>query len=356
MLKAKGSINHNTKGRQHLLNYILEQTKFLDVLNPPLLIRLFYLKHQITEFPKCTICGCPIKKFQGSRPPRIFGNPTPFLNAQTCSKKHSYQLAERNRKEYLKKTYGPEITNVSQLSSTVKRIEDTKELRYGNRKYNNLEKAKKTNLENHGCEYYFQTKEFQEKSEETKLKHFGYRHQMQCPDIVDGMKERYVEAHGVEYTFQNPDVIKKCKKKYIYNGINFDSGWEIGYYVWLADHSIEFVFHPNITEFSYTSNGKIHHYFPDFLVNGKFIELKNDKQYEKYAKNLDSKWNTIQEQTMQDKFKLMDKLVKEDKLKILKFAEMKEIFDYIAQKEKMPFKKWVSQFRRHESKKQKTTY
>ena len=68
-------------------------------------------------------------------------------------------------------------------------MQKTKQIRYGNSGYVNLEKRYKTCEEKYGCKTYMHTKEFREKSKYTNIKNLG-----------------------TEYALQNKDVRKKCYK------------------------------------------------------------------------------------------------------------------------------------------------
>ena len=58
-----------------------------------------------------------------------------------------------------------------------------------------------------------------------------------------------------------------------YKGIHCDSSWELAYVIYCLDHDIEI--ERNTDGFSYTYNNQQHMYFPDFIVDGKYIEIKN---------------------------------------------------------------------------------
>ena len=77
-------------------------------------------------------------------------------------------------------------------------------------------------------------------------------------------------------------------KKGIYNNIHCDSSWELAFLIWAFDH------HESITRINtprfYEFEGKIRKYFPDFLVDGKTIEIKGwqtDQWEKKLASNPD---------------------------------------------------------------------
>ena len=49
------------------------------------------------------------------------------------------------------------------------------------------------------------------------------------------------------------------------------------YYIYLKDHNIQFEYHKNGLFFTYKENGKIHKFYPDFVVNGEIQEIKGNQ-------------------------------------------------------------------------------
>ena len=171
------------------------------------------------------------------------------------------------------------------------------------------EKAKTTNLERHGAEWFVQTDEFKEKTKQNCLmKSDGkYTWTSQFPETIEKRVAAFKENHeqwlnhftetcneryGVNNPMQVPEIRKRSQHKYTYNGINFDSSAELAYYIWLTDNDIKFDYQPDVS-FSFSYNGKDHSYQPDFLVDGKYIELKgahffeNDRMINPYDRTQD---------------------------------------------------------------------
>ena len=160
---------------------------------------------------------------------------------QTCIKKYGVDNPQKN--EYIKaKT---KITN---------------DLKYNSNNYHNILKRQKTCLERYGNENFLASDDYL-KNRETIIKN----------------------KLGVINPSQLHDIRKKARQKYTYNNINFDSSWEIAYYIWLKDNNIDFEYQPDIS-FEYEYDGKKHKYFPDFLVNDEYIELKSNHLYNKMLK------------------------------------------------------------------------
>lgn len=173
--------------------------------------------------------------------------------------------------------------------SCKEKIKQTKLERYNDENYNNPEKNKQTCLEKYGVESHNSLDFVNEKRvatfrknyngenleklvakrKETMYKHFGgYTNQ----EILDKRKETCLRKYGVECPLQNVEINRLRPSKYLYDNENFDSSWELAYYIWLKDNNINFTFHND--KLPYKIDGKLHYYQPDFKVNETFIEIK----------------------------------------------------------------------------------
>lgn len=77
----------------------------------------------------------------------------------------------------------------------------------------------------------------------------------------------------------------------IYNGLKFDSSWELAVFIWLKDHNIEFGYQPKNPEFWYFDElGKKHRYFPDFKIKDKIVEIKGDNAFTSSGYPLKNGW------------------------------------------------------------------
>lgn len=82
---------------------------------------------------------------------------------------------------------------------------------------------------------------------------------------------------------RNFQVARAKKYKYgIYNGIPCDSSWELAFLLYHLDHNY------TITRckdsFVYIVDGRSHSYFPDFIIDGTYYEIKNYYTKAVYAK------------------------------------------------------------------------
>ena len=132
-----------------------------------------------------------------------------------------------------------------------------------------LEKMKKTNLEKYGVEFVSQTQEVKDKQKETFIEKYGEDYAFK---FSKKGKENILKRDGDFSILRNG--YRKRHKQYSWNGETFDSKWEIYYWQWLKDNSIEFDFQPK--PINYFFNGKRHEYNPDFKIGNEYIEVKND--------------------------------------------------------------------------------
>lgn len=151
--------------------------------------------------------------------------------------------------------------DVAQMNS---RIKETKLNRYGDANYNNAEKKKQTCLEKYGVD-----------------------NVSKVPEIRDNIFKSYYERTGYTNPDYNPEVINKMRRKYTYKGQNFDSSWELAYYIYLIDHNIKFSYH-NHYSIKYLFNETEHRYYPDFIVNDVITEIKNPLLYKRMSENVGS--------------------------------------------------------------------
>lgn len=85
-----------------------------------------------------------------------------------------------------------------------------------------------------------------------------------------------------------------CKRRYAYDNKKFDSSWELCYYIWLKDHDISFTY-PCKDTIAYECDGKQHLYFPDFIVEGRYVEIKG-KQFLDESKHLANPFKNVDEE------------------------------------------------------------
>lgn len=81
-----------------------------------------------------------------------------------------------------------------------------------------------------------------------------------------------------KYNVSASTLIDGCKKKYTYDGIQFDSKWELAIWIYYTElgHNISRATQPLV----YTYNNIEHNYYPDFIIDGELIEVKGPHFFE----------------------------------------------------------------------------
>ena len=115
-----------------------------------------------------------------------------------------------------------------------------------------------------------------DKIRSTVKERYGYDHIWKVPEVIKKTQEKIknanIEKYGVPCVMQVIEIVAKTRKKYLFDGIYFDSSWELAYFIWLRDNKIKFEYHTR--SLKYIVNGKEHYYFPDFIVEGRYVEIK----------------------------------------------------------------------------------
>lgn len=176
----------------------------------------------------------------------------PFL-CKKCRLSETYYKSNDKRQKTLKNKYG--VTNNLHVNNVEQKIKDGW-----------IEKSKKTRQLKYGA--YF-SKEKIEKTNKALIEKYG--------SLENAYKQRYEKIQNVfqsKYGTKYP-LMFYSHKKYGFDNNLFDSSWELAYYIWLKDKGISFEYHTQKIEYI-GDDGKNHTYFPDFIVNGKIVEIKGD--------------------------------------------------------------------------------
>ena len=266
-------------------------------------------------------------------------------------------------KEKKKKTNLERYGNEYHIASKVVRgkIEEVFEEKYGGHtpfaSADIQKQAKETNLANHEGVWHTATQEYKEqrvestrknygvahtsqaastqaKKKETNMKRYGVEEPMSSREFKGKRKQTMIDTYGVEFTMQSVELRKDILqqhftghghvgplKGYVYEGTNFDSSYELAYYLWLKSLGKQFVYHPK-TPLSYIgSDGLEHLTMPDFLVEGKFYEIKGGCFFNKKGEP----YNAYTKQFWWEKYNAMLAAG----IIIIREGEMKEAFTYV---------------------------
>lgn len=96
-----------------------------------------------------------------------------------------------------------------------------------------------------------------------------------CSDECKHQRMHEVAVARVQKYGGNSNTLGFCSyKQGNYEGIHFNSSWELAYYVYSRDHGIT-VHRNTAISFAYKLDGESHLYFPDFILeDGTYVEIK----------------------------------------------------------------------------------
>lgn len=266
-LTIKGTLNNRVidpkwwiiRNHESIYNEILHATNFLSE-EKTLTQRIYHIVNEKTSIPKCPVCGKDI-------------NFKSYIDGyfSVCSKECIYKHTERDEKR--------KQTNIE---------------KYGNCVYLHSKEGKRKSIENnkqkYGVEYITQTENFKQKSSKTKELRYGDKNF----NNQEKAKQTNIEKYGVEYTCQNVDVILKIQEsKNLTNSELRDKNWlleqnktkniqqiadelSVTYrtvWLWMIKHNIDFITHiPK----DYKAQKEIYEYIISLIPNTRI--LYNDRK------------------------------------------------------------------------------
>lgn len=93
-----------------------------------------------------------------------------------------------------------------------------------------------------------------------------------CSKYLSKQKKDLVEKLGGNL---NPYGTRGHAKYGTYKGFHCDSSYELAFVIYCLDHNV--IFKRNYKGFSYKFQNKDYKYYPDFIINNTYIEIKNYK-------------------------------------------------------------------------------
>lgn len=135
-------------------------------------------------------------------------------------------------------------------------------------------KLKRSYLKKYGVDNPAKVPEIKEKIARTNLQRYGTENPFASEEIKNKIIKTNLARYGVTNPTQCADIRSKAAKKYKYNGINFDSSWELAFYIYHIDKGDNI--QRELTSFVYEYKGKQHKYFVDFTINNINYEVKSD--------------------------------------------------------------------------------
>jgi len=260
-------------------------------------------------------------------------------NCFICSKKKrkktnnqkygtDYPIQSKNVKDKIKENnlekYGVEYP--AQSKKIYQKVKQTTLQRYGveNANQSNVikEKKKKNNLEKYGVEHHMQNKQISDKVKQTNVQKYGVEMPLMSNDIREKIKQTNIEKYGVEYPLCQLEEIKEKSKQTILKKYGVPhvsqckeiferqqlSGFRRKPFIFPDSNEIiqvqgyepfclnDLLQNEHITEndlldgyenmptIKYSSDDKIHCYYPDIYIPSKnlIIEVKSIYTYERY--------------------------------------------------------------------------
>ena len=167
-----------------------------------------------------------------------------------------------------------------------------------------ISKYKKGNIEKYGVEWSLQSPEVRKKANDKMLELYGTENLFYSKEFQESVKQHWKNKYGVENPSQVPEIQKKVREiinerynghtpsvRYVYFGTTFDSSWELAVWIYCIDNGIPIIRDPKIKIEYKDVYGKIHETTPDFMINGKCVEIKGshyvdgDKWIYPYGRN-----------------------------------------------------------------------
>ena len=162
------------------------------------------------------------------------------------------------------------------------------------------EKIKNTSLERYNEEYYMKTDEYKQRIQDT----WNNKSKEEIDDMVRKCKETTLKIYGFESYAQTSDFSKYHNKRVKYDGLTFDSSWEVIVYQYCKKYNKEFEYQPNV-KLEYEYDNKKHYYQPDFLIDGQLYEVKGDQFFE--GDKMINPYNRGQDELIESKYQCIIK-------------------------------------------------
>lgn len=177
-----------------------------------------------------------------------------------------------------------------QVPELKEKAQNTTEEHFGENPFSSpemIKRIKEGNMKNYGVEWALQNPEVRKKGDETMIENYGVPNLFYSQQFQENLKNDIEKAKGKG--IRNPSQVPKIqcevrstinKKyngrspsyKYLYDGVYFDSSWELAVWIYAINNNIQIEREPVILNFTY--NGKNHCVVPDFRINGKLVEIK----------------------------------------------------------------------------------
>ena len=136
------------------------------------------------------------------------------------------------------------------------------------------------------------------------LNNYGVEHYSKTPEYSIKCKNTNLIRYGTESYAQTSEFLKFHKKRVEYDGLTFDSSWEVIVYKYCKKYNKKFEYQPNI-QLEYEYDNKKHYYQSDFLIDGQLYEVKGDQFFE--GDKMINPYNRGQDELIESKYQCIIK-------------------------------------------------
>lgn len=130
--------------------------------------KLYWIVHDLTDFPKCKYCGSPLEHKNIDSVPRGYcdycsnscaqsADETKKKIENTCMERHGVQYPSASEQSKRKVRLAWKNKTKEEIEARTQKTKHTLKSRYGDENYANWELAKQTCLKLYGHEYYMQS-------------------------------------------------------------------------------------------------------------------------------------------------------------------------------------------------------
>lgn len=232
-----------------------------------------------TPNTKCSICG---KEF--------YAGPSckdkTLCHGCKIRKWHSSLTIEEKlaRKEKFRKTVA---SDPDFYKKREEKIKQTNLEKYGEEHFTNVEKRKQTNLEKYGHSCSLHGEEARKKTLATWEKNFNGINPSQRKEQreaiskanrenaltrIEKLHQTCLKKYGASTYLNSEEGMKRRRSRYFYDGEQFDSSYELIFYLYHRELKHNIIRLPKKLQFIFEN--KYHDYYPDFEIDGVLYEVK----------------------------------------------------------------------------------
>ena len=243
-----------------------DKIKFLCIECKKVCIINSFRKSRLSRYKTMLCEKCYRKKISL----RKWGTPAPQMSNKVK------RIVETNN--YIK--YGKPYINTFGSKEWYSNMETKYGVKYAQQSEKIKEKTKNNNINKYGVSHWSKSKDHKDRSSEiiSKIKNtnkirYGTDSYSKTNEFIEKRIKTSIEKYGTPY-YQQSSVYKNSFNTYIYYGLSFDSIPEFAVYLYCTYFGIPIIRNYTIG-FDYIDNkGMMHKVFPDFIINGKLVEIK----------------------------------------------------------------------------------